>query len=262
MKNVKVTFVSAAFALCGCGMMGGGGGLMPGGLGGPRVPPLYGPYEVKGDLIKLGLGDREMRAQVAIEVPPDKAYAPIDISARGPNFDAAAAQVKKAMDEIKKLGSTAGCGFKITGYVPPNSSDNKVWKAAGSVEFWADMAGQDPEARIARSNTCFKALHEWIIALPKDDGKVAEFYSVDRPSLYPAISYTVENLEKHRDALVKQADDRLAAVAKANAKMWDHADMQCTSAGIITVASANSHSVTLQLEMYCPVSTAEPASAK
>lgn len=260
--NLKVKLVCAAMALTGCGMMGGGGGLLPGGIGGPRVPPLYGPYEVRGDLIKIGLGDREMKAQVAIEVPPDKAYAPIDISARGPNFDAAAAQVKKAMDDFKKIGTTAGCGFKVTGYVPPNSGDNKEWKGAGSVEVWADLAGQDPEARITRINTCFKALHEYIIGLPKDDGKAPEFFSVDRPSIFPAIAYTVENLEKHRDTLVKQADDRLAAVAKAGAKMWDHADMQCTSAGVITVASANSHSVTLQLEMYCPVSTAEPAGAK
>ncbi|MGC4114005.1 MAG: hypothetical protein QM765_04965 [Myxococcales bacterium] len=103
MKNLRVLIaVGAAMSLSGCGLLGGGGGFLPGGLGGPRVPPLYGPYEVKGDLIKLGLGDREMKAQVAIEVPPDKAYAPIDISARGPNFDAAAAQVKKAMDDSEE----------------------------------------------------------------------------------------------------------------------------------------------------------------
>jgi hypothetical protein len=43
--------------------------------------------------------------------------------------------------------------------------------------------------------------------------------------------------------------------------MWDHADVQCTSAGIITVAASSSHWVTLQLEMICPVSPAETASA-
>ena len=64
----------------------------------------------------------------------------------------------------------------------------------------------------------------------------------------------MEKLDKHLDALVTQANDRLKAVAKADAKMWDHPAMQCTSAGVVNVVSANSHFVTLQLEMLCPVS--------
>ena len=245
---------------CGCGMAGGAGGLMPSGLGGPRVPPLYGPYEVKGDLIKFNLGDRELRLQTAIEVPPDRGTIGLRINAYGNSYDAAADQVAKAFADLKKIGSTAGCGFKIGHYNPPDSSDNKKWEASGAASVWVDVAGQDPDQNIARANTCFKALREYRLGLPKYDGKAPANFEVLPPVLPPDIVWSVENLDKHREALVTQANERLKAVAKADAKMWDHADMQCTSAGVVMVAQSSSHSVTLQLEMYCPVSTAETGS--
>ena len=234
------------------GMGGGGGGLL-GGIGGPKVPPVYGPYAV-GDIVKIGLGEREMKIQTSIEVPPDHGTVGCSIRAHGGTFDAAAAQMTKAYADLKKIGATAGCGYKLTSYVVPNSSDNLKWKAGGSAEIFADVGGQDADARITRANGCFKALREYVLAQAKYDTATAEGFEVKSGDE----SWSVEkDLEKHRDTLVKQADDRLKAVEKASAKMWDHADMQCTSAGVLMVASSNSHFVTLQLEMLCPVSPAE-----
>jgi hypothetical protein len=240
--------------------MGGAGGLLPIGPSGPKVPPVYGPYEIKGDLIKLGLGDREMRLQTSIEVPPDRGTIPLRINAYGNTFDSAAEEMQKAFTDLKKIGSTAGCGFKIGNYDVPNSSDKVKWKTGGSAEVFADVAGLDPDARITRANLCFKALREYILGLPKYDGKPAAAFEVLPPWIGPAEIWSVENLDKHRDALVTQANERLKAVQKADAKMWDHGDMQCTSAGVVTVVQSSSHAVTLQLEMLCPVSTAEAGS--
>ena len=247
---VVVLTLSSSCGLLGIG--GGSGGLL-GGIGGPKVPPIYGPYSV-GDLVKIGLGEREMRIQTSIEIPPDHGTVGCSIRGHGSNFDGAASQMTKAFADLKKIGATAGCGFKITGYVVPNSSDNLKWKTGGSAEIFADVGGQDPDARITRANGCFKALREYVLAQAKYDTATESGFEVKSGDE----SWSVEkDLEKHRDTLVKQADDRLKAVQKADAKMWDHADMQCTSAGIVTVSSSNSHGVILQLEMICPVSPAE-----
>ncbi|MCC6808616.1 MAG: hypothetical protein IT381_14425 [Deltaproteobacteria bacterium] len=72
--------------------------------------------------------------------------------------------------------------------------------------------------------------------------------------------WSVESLDKHREALVTQANERFKHVQKADARLWDHADVQCTSSGVVTVAESSSHGVVLQLEMLCPVSPAETAS--
>jgi len=235
---------------------------MPGGLGGPKVPPVYGPYEVKGDLIKINLGDREMRIQTSIEVPPDRGTVGLGIKAHAGSFDAAAEQMTKAFADLKKIGATPNCGFKIGHYnVPTVNSDKKVWKTGGSAEIFVDVAGQDPDARITRANGCFKALREYIAGLPKYDSGSPAGFDVSENFFGPNETWSVETLEKHRDALVTQANERLKSVSKADAKMWDHADMQCTSAGVITVVSSSSHAVTLQLEMLCPVSPAETGSA-
>ena len=74
-----------------CGLLGGGGLGLPGGIGGPKVPPVYGPYEVKGgDLIKIGLGEREVKIQNSIEVPPDRGTVNVRVNAHGSSFDSAA----------------------------------------------------------------------------------------------------------------------------------------------------------------------------
>ncbi len=250
-----VSAVVVLLMTSGCGLLGGGGGLLSGGgLGGPRVPPVYGPYAV-GDLVKIGLGEREMKIQTSIEVAPDHGTIGCSIKGHGGNFDGAAAQLTKAFADLKKIGATAGCGFKISGYTAPSSKDNLKWYTGGSAEIFADVGGQDADARITRANGCFKALREYLLAQPKyDPGAQAEGFEIKGGDE----SWSVEkDLDKHRDTLVKQADDRLKAVEKASSKMWDHADMQCTSAGIVTIASSNSHFVTLQLEMICPVSPAE-----
>jgi hypothetical protein len=239
----------------GCGLLGigGGGGGLLGGIGGPKVPPVYGPYSV-GDVVKIGLGEREMRIQTSIEVPPDHGTSGCSIRGHGGNFDGAAAQMTKAFADLKKIGAGAGCGFKITGYVVPNSSDNLKWKTGGSAEVFADVGGKDADARITGANGCFKALREYLLGQAKYDTATESGFEVKCSDE----SWSVEkDLDKHRDTLVKQADDRLKAVEKASSKMWDHADVQCTSAGMVTVSSSNSHSVLLQLEMLCPVSPAE-----
>jgi hypothetical protein len=245
----------------GCSLLGGGALGLPGGIGGPKIPPVYGPYEVKGDLIKIGLGDRELHIQTALDVPPERGTINLRINAHGNSYDSAAEQVHKAFTDLKKIGSSPGCGFKINHYQTPDSGDNKKWQASGNADVWVDVKDADPEARITKANACFKALREYILGLPKyDPGAQPEGFEVLQPILGREV-WSVESLEKHRDALVKLADDRLKAVQKADAKMWDHADVQCTSAGIIQVASSSSHWVTLQLEMICPVSPAETASA-
>ena len=76
-------------------------------------------------------------------------------------------------------------------------------------------------------------------------------------ALGPDIVWSVQALDKHRDALVTQADARLKAVEKASAKAWDHADTQCTSGGVVEVAAVSSHFITLTLEMNCPVAAPE-----
>lgn len=246
------------FSFTGCGMLGGAGGMM-GGIGGPKVPPIYGPYGVKGDFIAINLGDRELRMQTAIEVPPDRGAVPVGIKAHGASFDAAAEQMTKAFTDLKKIGTAPNCGFKISHYNVPSKSGEQ-WKVSGSAEITVDVAGQDPDARITRANACFKALREYIAGLPKYDSGSPAGFDVSEAAIGPGEIWAVENLEKHRAALVTQADARLKAVAAADAKMWDHGDVQCTSAGIITVAQTNSHFVTLQLEMLCAVSAAETGS--
>src|SRR5438128_10670747 len=80
-----------------CSLLGGGGLGLPGGLGGRRVPPVYGPYEVKGgDLIKIGLGEREVNMQNSIQVPPERGTVNVRINAHGSSFDSAAAQTQAA----------------------------------------------------------------------------------------------------------------------------------------------------------------------
>jgi hypothetical protein len=244
--------------------MMGGGGL--GGLGGkgPRETPIYGPYKVVQEpLFKLPVADptgiRELKVQTAIEVPPDRGTIPLQILAHGMSYDAAASQVKKAFDDLKKIGSNAGCSFKIGHYNPPMKVGEK-WRAGGQASISAEVAGQDADKRIETTNTCFKALREYIASMPEYSTKPPEAFGVIPPVLPPFELWTVENFDKHREALVTQANERLKVVQKADAKMWDHADVQCTSAGVVTVAEASSHAVTLQLEMLCPVSIAETAS--
>jgi hypothetical protein len=262
LTNLRRSVLSLFIAVLapGCGLVGAAGALGGGALGGPKIPPVYGPYEVKGDLIKIGLGDRELHIQTAIDVPPERGTINLRINAHGNSYDSAAEQVHKAFTDLKKIGSSPGCGFKINHYVTPDSSDNKKWLTSGNADFWVDVTGQDPEARITRTNACFKALREYILGLPKYDQGQPEGFEVLQPIIGREV-WSVENVDKHRETLVKMADERLKTVAKAEAKMWDHADVQCTSAGIVTVASSSSHWVTLQLEMICPVSPAETASA-
>lgn len=260
MTSLRLTFLGAVMVLSGgCGLMGGGGGLMPSGVGGPKVPPVYGPYEVKGDFIKIGLGDREMRLQTTLDVPPDRGTVPVGIRAHGASFDAAAEQMNKAFADLKKIGGNTNCGFTIGHYAVPTTSD-KIWKSGGAGAVTVDVAGQDPDNRISRANVCFKALREYIKAQPKYDTGTPAGFEISEATFGPNEIWSVESLEKHRDALVTLANERLKAVSKADAKMWDHADMQCTSAGVIQVISSNSHSVTLGLEMLCPVSPAETSS--
>jgi hypothetical protein len=244
----------------GCGLLGGGGGLLPsvgGGIGGPKV---YGQYDNSSG-ISIGRGERELKIQTAIEVTPDRGTTPVSINAHGGTFDSAAAQMQTAFADLKKIGGTPGCGFKVVNYAVPNSKDNLKWKTGGNAEIFVDTAGKDPDARFAAANTCFKALREYILALPKYDSNTESGFEMSAgQSVGPDIIWSVEPMEKHRDALVTQANERLKAVQKADAKMWDHVDVQCTSAGVVQVASANSHFVTLQLEMVCPVSAAEALS--
>ncbi len=250
--------LSIAVLAPGCGLLGGSLPGIGGGIGGPRVPPVYGPYEAPGPIIKIGLGEHELKIQSSIDVVPDRGTENIRINAHGNSFDSAAEQMHKAFADLKKIGGTSGCGFRINNYVVPNSGDNKKWSTGGNADIWADVTGKDPDARITTANTCFKALREYILGLPKyDPGAQPEGFEMLGPALGPDIVWSVENVEKHREALVKLADDRLKAVQKADAKMWDHADMQCTSAGMVQVANSTSHFVTLQLEMLCPVSPAE-----
>ncbi len=244
----------------GCSLLGGGGGLLPSvggvGLGGKT----YGQYD-NSTGIAIGRGERELKIQTSIEVTPDRGTIPVGINAHGGTFDSAAAQMTTAFADLKKIGATPGCGFKIVNYGVPNSKDNLKWKTGGSAEIFVDTTGKDPDARFAAANTCFKALREYILALPKYDSNTESGFEMSQgQSVGPDIIWSVEVLEKHRDALVTQANDRLKAVQKADAKMWDHADVQCTSAGVIQVAQVNSHFVTLQLEMVCPVSAAEALS--
>lgn len=257
-----IAAVAVVLLAPGCGLLGG---AIPGlGGGGPKVPPVYGPYEAKnpGELVKIGLGvgDREIHIQSSIDVPPDRGVVPLRINAHGSSFDSAASQMTKVFADLKKIGSTSGCGFKITNYWVPNSSDNKKWTTGGGAEVYAEVTGKDPDQRIVVANTCFKALREYILGLPKYNTGDESGYEVLPPSIGPSEIWSVESLEKHRDALVAQANDRLKQVQKADAKMWDHADMQCTSAGMVTVASSSSHWVTLQLEMLCPVAVSEVGS--
>jgi hypothetical protein len=241
-----------------CGLLGGGGLGLPGGIGGPKVPPVYGPYEVKGgDLIKIGLGEREVKIQNSIEVPPDRGTVNVRINAHGSSFDSAAAQMQKAFADLKKIGQTAGCGFKINHYIVPGSSDNLKWFTGGNVDVWAEVTGKDPDARITQANTCFKPLREYVLGLPKYDKGTESGYEMKEAILGPSEVWSVEKLEPHRDALVKLANDRMKAVESASSKLWDHADVQCTSVGEIVVANSSSHGVTLTLEMLCPVSPAE-----
>ncbi len=241
----------------GCGLFGGAG-LLPSvggvGLGGPKV---YGQYDNSSG-ISVGRGERELRIQTAIEVAPDRGTTPVSINAHGGTFDSAAAQMQTAFADLKKIGGNPGCGFKIINYAVPSSKDNKSWKTGGNAEIFVDTAGKDPDARFAAANTCFKALREYVLALPPyNAGSESGFEMSSGQAIGPDIIWSVEPMEKHRDALVTQANERLKAVQKADAKMWDHVDVQCTSVGVVQVASASSHSVTLQLEMVCPVSPAE-----
>ncbi len=240
----------------GCSLLGGGGGLLSsvGGIGGPKV---YGQYDNSSGN-PIGRGERELRIQTAIEVPPDRGTTGVAINAHGGTFDSAAAQMQTAFADLKKIGGNPGCGFKIINYMVPNSKDNLKWKTGGAAEIFVDTAGKDPDARFAAANTCFKALREYILALPKYDSNTESGFEMSAgAAVGPDIVWSVEPMEKHREALVKQANDRLKAVQSADAKMWDHIDVQCTSAGVVQVAAANSHFVTLQLEMVCPVSAAE-----
>lgn len=246
----------------GCGLMGGGG--LGGAVGGGRQPPQYGPYKVVPEpLFKLPFADPQelhaLKIQTAIDVPPDRGTIPVAIVGHGASFDGAAAQIKKAFDDIKKIGSTSGCSAKIGHYAVPVKVKDK-WRGGGEASVSAEVAGLDPDARIERANTCFKALREYIAGLPPYKAGDADMFDVIANPIPPLEHWTVESYEKHRDALVTQANERLKQVQKADARMWDHADVQCSSAGVITVAGSSSHSVTLQLEMVCPVSIAETAS--
>lgn len=256
----RVVLPLLCLAVSGCSLLGG---ALPGvgGIGGPKVPPVYGPYAVRGDLIAIGLGDRETRIQTSLDVPPDRGTIHIGIQGHGSNYDSAAAQMQNVFADLKKIGSTGGCGFRISSYVPPNSSDNLKWFTGGSAEIWADVTGKDQDARITQANTCFKALREYLMGRPKYDKGTESGADVTQGSIGVLEVWSVEKLDKYRDELVTLANERLKAVEKANSKMWDHADMQCTSSGIVTVAQSSSHSVTLQLEMLCPVSPAETGSA-
>ena len=241
-----------------CSLLGGGGLGLPGGIGGPKVPPVYGPYEVKGgDLIKIGLGEREVNMQNSIQVPPERGTVNVRINAHGSSFDSAAAQMQKAFADLKKIGQTAGCGFQINHYVVPGSSDNLKWFTGGNVDIWADVTGKDPDARITQANTCFKPLREYILGLPKYDKGTESGYEMKEAMLGPSEVWSVEKIAPHRDELIRQANDRLKSVEGATSKLWDHADVQCTSVGEVQVANSSSHHLTLVLEMLCPVAPAE-----
>lgn len=258
---VNVACVAFVSMLSGCGLFGGAGpGLGSIGKSGPTVPPVYGPYEV-GDIVKINLGERERRIQTSIEVPPERGTVAVAIRAHGSNFDSAANQMATAFSDLKKIGANSGCGFKIGHYEVPDSSDNVKWKSAGVAEIHADVTGLDPEARLQRANSCFKPLREYILSRPKYDTGTNEGFEVKQTSgIGPMEVWSVESVDKHRDQLVTQANERLKSVQKADAKMWDHADLQCTSGGVIQVASSSSHAVTLQLEMLCVASPAETSS--
>src|SRR5438552_1148287 len=80
-----------------------------------------------------------------------------------------AEQVHKAFTDLKKIGSSPGCGFKINHYQTPDSGDNKKWTTSGNADLWVDVKDADPEARITKANACFKQLREYILGLPKYD---------------------------------------------------------------------------------------------
>ncbi len=259
MTKLRLVVSSLVLAfLSSCSLLGGGGGLLSGGIGGPRVPPVYVPPGV-GDIVKVGLGDRENTLQNSIQVPPERGTVNVRINAHGSSFDSAAAQMQKAFADLKKIGQTAGCGFQINHYVVPGSSDNLKWFTGGNVDVWADVTGKDPDARITQANTCFKPLREYILQLPKYDKGTESGFEMKEAALGPSEVWSVEKLDKHRDELVKQANDRMKQVESANSKLWDHGDVQCTSVGEVQVASSSSHHITLTLEMVCPVSPAETA---
>lgn len=241
----------------GCSLLGGGG-LLPS-VGGSIGGPKYGPYDVTSG-VPIGRGKTELKIQTSIDVPPERGSIAIGINAHGGTYDAAAAQMTTAFADLKKIGTTSGCGWKVGHYDPPFSKDNLKWKTGGSAEIWADTTGLDADARFARINVCYKALREYVIALPKYDTNTAEGFEVSAgAALGPDIVWSVQALDKHRDTLVTQADARLKAVEKASAKAWDHADTQCTSGGVVEVASVSSHFITLTLEMNCPVAAPENA---
>jgi hypothetical protein len=263
MKQLHFALPALFVFSTGCGAFGGGALGGPAAAGG-RLPPQYGPYHVIPEpLFKLPIADptglHELKMQTSIEVPPDRGTIPVTIVAHGGTYDSAAAQVRKAFDDLKKIGSAPGCSFKIGHYVPPMKVGEK-WRAGGQASVSAEVTGQDPDKRIDTANVCFKGLREYISNLPKYEQKAESAFDVVPPVLPPFEMWTVESFDKHLDKLVTQANERLKAVQKADAKMWDHADVQCTSAGVVTVAEASSHVVTLQLEMVCPVSLAETAS--
>jgi hypothetical protein len=262
---MKLTLVSSLSLL----IFGSGCGGILGGLGGPsgpKVPPVYGPYPVVVEpLIKLPqsqpTGIRELRIQTSLEVAPDRGAIPLYVIAHAGTFDDSAAQVKKAFDDIKKFGSADGCGFQITHYAPPMKVGEK-WRSSGTVNLYANVEGLDAEARITRANSCFKGMREYLFALPPYKEKDPAGFGVVPPVLPPFEIWSVEQktLDKSRDTLVAQANDRFKAVQKADARLWDHADVQCTSAGVVNAVESSSHAVILQLEMLCPVSPAETAS--
>src|SRR5690242_9946131 len=118
MKFISRLPLCSVFALTACGGLGLPG-LSPAAKAGASVPPIYGPYKLVGEpLIKLPgddpVGRRELRIQTSIEVPPDRGTIGVQILAHGGTFDAAAGQMRKAFDDLKKAASAdKSCSAKI-----------------------------------------------------------------------------------------------------------------------------------------------------
>ncbi len=183
----------------------------------------------------------ERLLQTSIVVPPDHAVQPISVSAEGDTFEQAAAELRGRLAQIESDAGKA-CAVQAVAYDAPRHFSK--WHAGGQLLALVDLRGaNDVRSRMERIDACLGKL--------KLESRVG--HKLSAPVSGAALYVRVDDPQQHRNRLLKNLQDRLAAVAKLDAPQWAAADLRCTSTGVVNVTERLLSGVRLELDVRCDV---------
>lgn len=190
--------------------------------------------------------------QLSIEVPPDRAFVPIEVEIVHKSFEKAAKEVRAAVERtLLSVRDFDYCSVNLHDYDPPRPSGD-LWIAVGALRADIHLGGiNDVSERMDRLDNC---LRSWRTnASVRDRGKDKVLKPGTRLFLGEPV-LVIDDPASHRETLLKSWATRLEAAASGvSAPQWHPTDLRCVASGIVRVTERSISALRLELEVQLEV---------